>query len=152
MLGGAAAGLGAGLLLRSFWHLLEVRPGFDATRVVTAKLWLAVPNDPKQDPYRTIEKRAAFHQEVVRRVSSIPGVEAAAVGSGTSLPMSDQRLQLRFAIERSRLAGPSGNERRDAFDGARLAGRSGIAAGGIGEIAIERVVGQQTVTRSFGEV
>jgi putative ABC transport system permease protein len=91
--------IGAGLLLRSFWHLIEVRPGFDPHSVVTAKIWLAVPNVPDNDPYRTPEKRAAFHQEVLRRVSSIPGVETAAVGNGTGLPMSGQHFQLPFNVE-----------------------------------------------------
>jgi putative ABC transport system permease protein len=91
--------IGAGLLLRSFWHLIEVHPGFDSHHVVTAKIWLAVPNDPKEDPYRPIEKRAAFHQEVLRRVRGIAGVEAAAVADQTALPMTDQRFQLRFSIE-----------------------------------------------------
>jgi putative ABC transport system permease protein len=91
--------IGAGLLLRSFWHLIDVRPGFDPHHVVTGKIWLAVPNDPKEDKYQTIEKRAAFHQEVLRRVRGISGVEVAAVGDQTTLPMTDQRFQMRFSIE-----------------------------------------------------
>src|SRR5580700_6838629 len=35
--------IGAGLLLRSFWHLLEVRPGFDPHQIVTARIWLSRP-------------------------------------------------------------------------------------------------------------
>lgn len=91
--------IGAGLLFRSFWHLLEVRPGFEPSHVVTAKLWLAVPNDPKEDPYFTPEKRAAFHQEVLRRITAIPGVEQAALGTPGSLPMDGQRNQFSFVIE-----------------------------------------------------
>ena len=91
--------IGAGLLVRSFWHLLEVRPGFDASHIVTAKLWLAVPNDPTQDPYQTVDKRAAFHREVLRRVRAIPGVEMAADGDSPSLPMGDRHFQLAFLIE-----------------------------------------------------
>src|SRR5262249_30213725 len=91
--------IGAGLLLRSFWHLIEVRPGFDPHSVVTARIWLAGPNIPENDPYRAPDKRATFHQEVLRRVSSIAGVEAAAIGNGTSLPMSGQHFQAPFTIE-----------------------------------------------------
>ena len=91
--------IGAGLLFRSFWHLLEVRPGFEPSHLVTAKLWLAVPNDPKEDPYFTPQKRAAFHQEILRRISAIPGVEQAALGSPGSLPMDGQRNQFSFVIE-----------------------------------------------------
>jgi predicted permease len=99
--------IGAGLLLRSFWHLIEVRPGFDPHGVVIARLWLSVPNNPAEDNYRTVEKRAAFHQEVLRRVRGIPGVQAAATGSSTTLPLSDQHLQLRFAIESQAAASES---------------------------------------------
>ena len=91
--------IGAGLLLRSFRHLIDVRPGFDPHHVVTAKIWLSVPNDPAEDNYRTTEKRAAFHQEVLRRIRGLTGVEAAAVGSQNSLPMGPTHFQLRFTIE-----------------------------------------------------
>ncbi|HXN54336.1 MAG TPA: ABC transporter permease [Candidatus Acidoferrum sp.] len=91
--------IGAGLLLRSFWHLIDVQPGFDPHHVVTAKIWLAVPNDPAEDNYRTNEKRAAFHQEVLRRIRGLAGVEDAAVGGPNSLPMGSAHFQLRFTIE-----------------------------------------------------
>jgi putative ABC transport system permease protein len=91
--------IAAGLLLRSFWHLIEVRPGFDPHHVVTAKIWLAVPNDPTKDPYQTPEKRAAFHREVLTRIRGLAGVEQVAVGSQNSLPMSSVHFQLRFTIE-----------------------------------------------------
>lgn len=91
--------IGAGLLVRSFWQLLQVRPGFEPHHLVTTKIWLAVPNDPKEDPYFTIEKRAAFHHEVLRRISLLPGVEQAALGSGASLPMDFNHVRLPFTIE-----------------------------------------------------
>jgi predicted permease len=92
--------IGAGLLLRSFWHLLEVRPGFEPHQIITAKIWLPFPNDPGQDVYRITEKRAAYYQEVLRRVSLLPGVEQVAVGNGASLPMSSSRKnKSSFAIE-----------------------------------------------------
>jgi len=91
--------IGAGLLLRSFWQLLQVHPGFEPHQLVTAKLWLAVPNDPQNDPYFAPEKRAAFHQEILRGISALPGVEVAAVGSPSSLPMDPQRFQAPFVVE-----------------------------------------------------
>jgi putative ABC transport system permease protein len=45
------------------------------------------------------EKRAAFYQEVLRRVSALPGVEQAAIGSDASLPMNNSRNQSVFVIE-----------------------------------------------------
>jgi putative ABC transport system permease protein len=91
--------IGAGLLLRSFRHLLEVRPGFEPHRLVTAKIRLPFPNDPAADAYRVTEKRAAFYQKVLRRVSALAGVEQAAVGNDASLPMNNSRDQSAFVIE-----------------------------------------------------
>ncbi len=91
--------IGAGLLLRSFRHLLEVRPGFEPHRLMTAKIPLPLPNDKALDAYRVTEKRAAFYQEVLRRVSALAGVEQAAIGSDASLPMNNSRNQTVFVIE-----------------------------------------------------
>ncbi len=91
--------IGAGLLLRSFWHLLEVSPGFDPQHLTTAKFWLAVPNDLREDNYRTTEKRAAFHQEILGRISALPGVEQAALGTASSLPMESKHAHSAFVIE-----------------------------------------------------
>ena len=91
--------IGAGLLLRSFWNLLEVRPGFDPHQMITAKIWLPVPNDAAQDAYRLIEKRAAYYREVLRRISALSGVEQAATGSAESLPMGSKRRKSSFVIE-----------------------------------------------------
>ncbi|HEY0705083.1 MAG TPA: ABC transporter permease [Candidatus Acidoferrales bacterium] len=91
--------VGAGLLLRSFWRLLEVQPGFQPHGIVTAQIWMPVPNNPAADPYRPPERRAAFLREVVRRVATIPGVEAAAIGGTNSLPMGGGRNGFPFTIE-----------------------------------------------------
>jgi putative ABC transport system permease protein len=91
--------IGAGLLVRSFRHLLEVRSGFEPHQLVTTKIWLSYPDDPADDAYRVTEKRAAFYQEVLRRVSGLPGVEQAAVGSADSLPMDSAARPRAFVIE-----------------------------------------------------
>ncbi len=91
--------IGTGLLLRSFWHLAEVRPGFDPHHVLTTRIWLPYPNDPSEDAYRVVEKRAEFYREVLRRVSGLPGVEEASVGSSNSLPMNASRAQFPFTME-----------------------------------------------------
>jgi len=91
--------VGAGLFLRSFWQILQVRPGFNPHQVVTAQIWMAVPNDPKNDPYAAVPKRAAFHRELLRRLSALPGVQEVSIGSGASLPLLHARNVLTFAIE-----------------------------------------------------
>ena len=73
--------VGAGLLLRTFWGLLQENPGFNPSGVVTASVYLPVPNDPKMDVYRDFSKRASFIREVIRRVATIPGIDRVAMTS-----------------------------------------------------------------------
>jgi predicted permease len=79
--------IGAGLLLRSFWRVLEVNPGFISQNVLVARIWLPVPNNPDLDPYRPPAKRVQFIKEVLRRASALPGVRYAAVGGGNGVPL-----------------------------------------------------------------
>ncbi len=78
--------IGAGLLVRSFWKLAHADPGFNAENAIAARIWLPVPNDPKQDPYPKRDDRTVFVREVVRRVQALPGVNSAAMS--TSVPLS----------------------------------------------------------------
>jgi putative ABC transport system permease protein len=64
--------ISAGLLLRSFGKLLDVRPGFDPHNVLTMRI--ALP----RTQYSKFQQVAAFHDTVLRRVSALPGVERAA--------------------------------------------------------------------------
>src|ERR1700693_1561737 len=73
--------VGAGLLLRTFWELLQENPGFNPSRVVTASVYLPVPNDPKMDVYADFSKRTSFIRDVIRRVPTIPGIDRAAMTS-----------------------------------------------------------------------
>jgi putative ABC transport system permease protein len=80
--------VGAGLLLRSFWSYLQVDPGFNPKDVVVANLWLSPPTDPHAaQRYKSAEYRKSFAREVIRRMRSLPGVAAAAVGAGDSIPL-----------------------------------------------------------------
>jgi len=108
--------IGAGLFLRSFWQMLQVRPGFNPHHVVTAQMWLSYPNDPAQNRYFTIPKRAAFMREVLRRVSALPGVEEASIGSGGSLPLVATRNQIPFTME----GRPADAERTPVADAAAV--------------------------------
>jgi putative ABC transport system permease protein len=77
--------VGAGLLLRTFWELLHVHPGFRSENVLSATVWLPVPNDPKTDVYATNEQRTALMREWIRRLHTISGVEQAATTSAVPL-------------------------------------------------------------------
>lgn len=74
--------VGAGLLLRTLRQLLRENPGFNPSHIVTANVWLPVPNDPKVDPYRSRAQLTTFDRELLRRMNTLPGVELVAITSG----------------------------------------------------------------------
>lgn len=76
--------IGSGLLLRSFVRLLRVDPGFDARDVLTMNL--ALPTIKYAKP----EQEIAFFDEVLRRVSVLPGVHSDAISA--ALPLSYIRI------------------------------------------------------------
>jgi predicted permease len=91
--------IGAGLLLRSFWRLLNVNPGFDPHHALVARIWLPVPNNPDLDPYKPVAKRIGFAREVLRRVSAMPGVQYAAISGGNGVPLIGPHNKGTFTIE-----------------------------------------------------
>ena len=83
--------IAAGLLLRSFWDLFQVQPGFNPTRVVAVETSLPNPNDPKTDIYHTATQEAVLLREVLRRNRTIPGVEETAVSDRAAIPLGHSR-------------------------------------------------------------
>jgi predicted permease len=79
--------VGAGLLLRTFWGLLQENPGFNPSRIVAANLYLPVPNNPDMDRYAKPEILNSFVREAVRRLRAIPGVGLASMT--TDLPVTN---------------------------------------------------------------
>jgi putative ABC transport system permease protein len=63
--------LGAGLLLNSFLRLYSVDPGFDTRNVLTMELSLP------QTKYASGNQMENFHEQALRRIATLPGVEAA---------------------------------------------------------------------------
>ena len=84
----------AGLLLRSFWDLFTVQPGFNPDRVMALQTWLPGPNDPSADIYRTATQESVLLREILRRSRTLPGVEEAAVGGLSSLPLGHDHTDL----------------------------------------------------------
>jgi putative ABC transport system permease protein len=91
--------VGAGLLLRTLWDLLQENPGFNATQVVTANIQLPNPNDPKTDTYLDIRHRATFDRELLRRMKAITGVELAAITSALPTTNSNPNAVGGLAVE-----------------------------------------------------
>jgi predicted permease len=82
----------AGLLLRSFWDLFKVQPGFNPERVMAIQTWLPGPNDPTADIYQTATQESVLLREILRRGRTLPGVEEAAIGDEAALPLGHNRL------------------------------------------------------------
>jgi putative ABC transport system permease protein len=76
--------VGAGLLVRSFSRLLNVDPGFDPHHVITMNLSLPTVK------YSKPEQQVAFFDDVLRRVSALPGVQA--MSTSAALPLTPKRL------------------------------------------------------------
>jgi predicted permease len=74
--------VGAGLLIRSFLHVLDVNLGFQPERAAALRV------DPSQQ-YDTQAKQNSYFNEVLRRSREIPGVTAA--GLADSLPLGRNR-------------------------------------------------------------
>ena len=71
--------IGAGLLLKSFAHLLDVKPGFVTENVLTMQIGLPATS------YQQPQKRAAFLKQLETNLAAAP--EVASVGSVTRLPL-----------------------------------------------------------------
>lgn len=65
--------IGSGLLIKSFWLLRQVDPGFQAEGVLSAGLTLPV------SKYSKREQINAFHKQLIERLSTLPGVKSATV-------------------------------------------------------------------------
>ncbi|HTK29201.1 MAG TPA: ABC transporter permease [Vicinamibacterales bacterium] len=77
----------AGLLLRSFRDLVNVPLGFHPADVMTIRTRLPYPNIAANDRYATVAQQAPFFREILRRVRTLPGVEEAALGNTTAIPL-----------------------------------------------------------------
>jgi predicted permease len=91
---------GAGLLLRTFAGLTAISPGFQPDNVATAKVSLPYWK------YKTPERRRAFFDDLLGRLRSGPGVDAA--GAVAMLPYGGWMLKGEIQIE-GRAAEASGD-------------------------------------------
>jgi putative ABC transport system permease protein len=71
--------IGVGLLLRSYWRLLQVNPGFRSEGVATVAIQLSGAR------YAKDSAKVGFVRELLRKVAALPGVKSAAVSDGLPL-------------------------------------------------------------------
>jgi putative ABC transport system permease protein len=95
----------SGLLLRSFYNLLAIDPGFDATNVLTAGLPISQEQHP--DPVEL----NAYLASITAAVSAVPGVRATAIAS--ALPLQGWGYGVPYSV--AGRASIDGASRRAAF-------------------------------------
>jgi predicted permease len=102
--------IAAGLLLRSFWDLLNVRLGFNPQSVMSVRTRLPYPNDTKIDKYSTASEEAPFVRELLRRGRTLPGVEEVALGDPASIPLDQSQQDLNLTSDGQFFLTPEGRD------------------------------------------
>ena len=82
---------GAGLLLRTFQHLMHVDPGFRTDHLLTVQL--ALPDSK----YSTPESLSGFYQQLFTRIHGLAGIKA--IAAINAVPLTPSHNQTRFAVE-----------------------------------------------------
>jgi putative ABC transport system permease protein len=83
--------IGAGLMIRSFYRLQKVDPGFSYQHLTS--FTVSVP----QKKYPNLEQREAFFKRLLENSRGLPGVEGTAAASG--LPLGNNGWQTSFTVE-----------------------------------------------------
>ena len=83
--------IGAGLMIRSFYLLYKVNPGFSYEHLTSFNI--ALP----EKKYSTEEKCATFYNHLLEDLRALPGVESVAAASG--LPLGNNGWQTSFVVE-----------------------------------------------------
>jgi len=82
--------VGAGLLIRSFYNLYQVNPGFVYDRLLSFNISL-----PEQK-YATLDQQMDYFHLLMQNLRATPGVESVSVASG--LPLGNNGWQTSFTI------------------------------------------------------
>jgi len=90
--------VGAGLLIRSFLHLMNVDPGFSPQNVLTMNISLP------DSRYGSASPMIAFERQALDRLSALPGVKSA--GSVFGLPLGNGAIGGDFTVEGQPAPGP----------------------------------------------
>jgi putative ABC transport system permease protein len=82
--------VGAGLLVKTFWKLRSVEPGFNPDRMITMRVELP------ETRYEDVLSQTRFRKQVLAGMNSLPGVQAAMI---SELPLSGDSLNHDFLVE-----------------------------------------------------
>jgi putative ABC transport system permease protein len=84
--------VGAGLLVRSFFRLQQVNPGFATESTLSFAMSLPEKNYPDAEP----DKRINFFAQIKEQIQALPGVQSVGLSSG--LPLGNNSAQWSFNI------------------------------------------------------
>ncbi|HEU4933378.1 MAG TPA: ABC transporter permease [Pyrinomonadaceae bacterium] len=82
--------VGAGLLIKTFWKLRSVEPGFNPDHLITMRVELP------ETGYKEVAPQTRFRKQVLAGMNLLPGVQAAMI---SELPLSGESLDHEFLIE-----------------------------------------------------
>jgi putative ABC transport system permease protein len=82
--------VGAGLLVKTFWKLRNVEPGFNPDHLLTMRVELP------ESRYQEVNAQTRFRTQAIASMNTLPGVQAAMV---SELPLSGDSLNHDFVIE-----------------------------------------------------
>jgi putative ABC transport system permease protein len=83
--------IAAGLMIRSFYLLQKVNPGFSHEQLTTFSISLP------EKKYKSVESSAGFYNRLLENIRALPGVESVAAASG--LPLGNNGWQMGFRID-----------------------------------------------------
>jgi putative ABC transport system permease protein len=82
--------VGAGLLIKGFWRLSRVDPGFEPEQLVSMRIELP------EARYKEIPQQTQFRERVLQSINSLPGTEAAMI---SEIPLVGDALDQNFIVE-----------------------------------------------------
>jgi putative ABC transport system permease protein len=82
--------VGAGLLIKTFWKLRSVEPGFNPDHMITMRVELP------ETRYKDVPSQTRFRKQVLAGMNSLPRVQVAMV---SELPLSGDSLNHDFLVE-----------------------------------------------------
>jgi putative ABC transport system permease protein len=82
--------VGAGLTIKSFSRLMAIDLGFNPQHVVTMRMNLPAAG------YRDLTRWTAFHEQLLARVSALPGLDAVALNSAVPLEGGGSESEVRY--------------------------------------------------------
>ncbi len=111
--------VGSGLLIRSFWELSHVDPGYNTEDIFSFQIV------PRRDALKDGPWYARFHEAFMERVAGLPGVES--VGLTRTLPLDEGARATRFTTERIEVSGEASPRLRYTIVGGDYFQTMGIA-------------------------